>query len=320
MANNIVDISVLAPMDFYEENYVNPAPYNTHYDEDWAYPDTIPEYYEHPMYFQPWQKNDIIYFPLLSNYGPHNLELLDCNGNQIDTFVLAYVPSSIEDTGQKFYLASVALNSYPSGYYYFRLSSGSPVLKVMVTAGIHIDDLHPYSFQIRYKHNENDFDVPFETGVEFQFRTFGGFPPEQYKPGSDRTIYIDQERNGVILSGKTYDIDKLIIGDAGGVPKAIIKKVNKILECSSTIFDGKQYVVNEGANFEAVTESEYPMAGWGIDLRPAFNRGRKRFEADGNSNSPTTVVYNLDNSDQDLFGSMTGPASSNIIQIESLND
>jgi hypothetical protein len=317
MPDNIVDISILCPLKFQVKDYANPAPYNTHFAEDWAYPDTIPDFYEQRPYLQPWQNNDIIYIQIISNYAPHNIELLDCNGNQVDTFAAAHVPTSVEDTGQKVYEAAIALTSYDGGAHYVRISSGTPILSIVESEMFDIKELQENSVLIKYKHDENDYDVVFETGIEFQLRTFGGFPIEQYKPGADRVVYIDQSRDAVLLSGRTYAIDKLIIGDAGGLPRYMIEKINAIFQCSSLTIDGKGYVVNDGATLEPAIESFYPMAGWGIDLRPASNKLRKRFAVDGNSSNPTTVVYNIETNG---FGSITGPASSNIIQIESIND
>lgn len=319
MAINIVDIPYLSPLKFQLKDYANPAPYNTKYSDDWAYPFTIPDFYDKPGYCQPFQKNDIIFLQLLSNFGVHNVELLTCDGIQIDTFEFAHVPSSIEGTGQKVFQLAAALNTYPEGVYKIRITSGAPVLYVYESELFDLRTLHANSVQIKYKHDENDFQTVFETGIEFIFRTFGGFPPEQYKPGNDTTVFIDQSRNGIVLARKTYDIDKFLLGDAGGVPREIIQKMNDILGCSSNIFDGKQYVVNDGADFNVVNQDLYPMAGWGIDLRPADNARRKRFQADGNSNNPTTVIYNLDNSDQDMFGTLTGPASDSILHVESLD-
>jgi hypothetical protein len=316
MASNTVDIAIICPLKFQTEGYANPGPYNTHFDDDWAYPDTIPDMYEQAPYIQPFQNNDIIYLQIISNFAPHNVELLDCSGNQIDTFAFAYKPTSIEITGQKVYEVSIALNTYAANIYQIRIKSGSPVINTVVSEWFEVAAFHENSVLIKYKHNENDYDVAFETGIEFMIRTFGGFPPEQYKPGADRTVFIDQSRDEIILDSRTWDIDKFIIGGPEGVPKYFIKKMNKICACSSTTYDGKQFVVNEGAQFEPVTEQYYPMAGWGIDLRPASNKGRKRFEVDGNSNNPTTVVFGIQT---DLFGDINGPGSSNVVQIESNN-
>lgn len=314
MAINIVDISILSPIKFRESGFTNPAPYNTRYMDDWNYQETIRDFEEKQPYLQPWQKNDIIPLQLLSNYAPHNLYLYDCEGNQVNSFSSVYKPSSIEGTGQKAYEFAIALNIYDEGVYQFRLQSGSPILKNMESEWFHLKTLHENSVQLRYKHNENDFDVVFETDIEFTFRTYGGL--KEFKPASDRTVFIDQTRDIIQLSGKSFFTQKLIIGDSFGVPDWVIERVNQIFQCSQVLIDGRQYVANEGAAFEPNREENYPMAGWSLEVRPADHQTRKRFEADGNSNSPTTVVYNIET---DAFGQLSGPASTNVVQITSIN-
>lgn len=312
MSLNILDISILCPIKFRQRGYVNPLPYNWKYFDDWNFPDTIKPWEEQVCYCHPWQKNDIIYIPILSNYAPHNITVVDENQVQIPgaTFVANYIPTSIEGTGQKFYLVSIALNAYNDGAVQVWFDAGSPVLVELESEWLYIKDLHENTILLKYSHNENDFDIPFETGVELMFRIFGGLT--EFKPAADRTVFIDQTRSAVQLSSKAYYTQKLLIGDARGVPDWVIERVNQIFQCSYVSIDGRQYVANDGASFDPNREENYPMSGWGIEVRPADQKNRKRYEADGNSNNPTTVVYNIEG---DEFGAITGPGSSNIIQI-----
>jgi hypothetical protein len=310
--DNIVDISILSPFQWTKEGYTNPVIYNTKYRDDWQYPDTIGSLYEPKGYLQPWQKNDIPPFQILSNYAPHQLELYDCDGNQIDTFVLAYAASSIEGTGQRAYEAFVALNGYDEGVYQFKLKSGSPVLETYVSNFFDLKQ-HENTVLFEVSHDENDYDMVFETGIVTKLRVHGEL--REFQPGADRIIFIDQPRNAVQLSGKSFSTEKLIIGDEFGVPDYLIEKINDLFLCSSVLIDGKQWVGNEGARFEAKREELYPMTGWAFELRPAKVSTKKRFVADGAQGSPTTVVYNIE---QKGFGPITGPASSNIIQIQEI--
>jgi hypothetical protein len=310
MADNIIDISIISPMKFVKKGYSNPLPYNTKYMEDWLYADTIPELYERKLYNQPWQKNDIVVFQILSNYAPHQLELWNCDGEQIATFVFAYKPSSIEITGQKVYEASVALNGYDNNAYQFIINAGNPVLETYVSEWFELNDYHPQTFLLEYFHDENDHEVIFETGIKFSLRVHGGL--DEYQPGTDRVIYVNQTRRITQLSGESFDTEKLIIGDSFGVPNYMIKKINNIFLCSNVTIDGKQYVGNEGARFEASRENLYPMTGWAWEVRAPDTGKKKRFVADGTQGSPSTVVYNISGKG---FGPITGPASSNVIQI-----
>jgi hypothetical protein len=313
MADNIVDIAVLAPMKFVKQGYANPLPYNTKYMEDWLYADTIPELYEKKPYLQPWQKNDIVPFQILSNYAPHQLELYDCEGNQVDTFVLTYKASSIEGTGQKVYEASIALNGYNEGVYQFRINSGDPVLETYLSEWFDLKVLHENTILLEYSHDENDHEIVFETGIVLRLRVHGEL--REFQPGADRIVFIDQRRRITQLSGESFETEKLIIGDSFGVPNYMIKKINDIYLCSQVLIDGKQYVGSEGARFEAKREELYPMTGWAFDVRPADTGTKKRFVADGAQGSPTTLVWLVN---QKGFGPISGPASSNVIQIEEI--
>lgn len=314
MASNIVDISILSPFQWTKEGFANPVPYNTHYRDDWQYPDTISTFYEKKPYLQPWQQVDIIPFQILSNYAPHQLELYDCAGNQVDTFVLAHVLSSIEGIGEKAFEANVALNGYSEGVYQFKLKCGSPVLETYISNFFSLKQKHDNTYLFEVTHDENDHDIVFETGIVCRLRVHGEL--REFQPGSDRTVFIDQPRNIVQLSGKLFSTEKLIIGDSWGVPNYMIEKINGLFLCSQVLIDGKQWVGNEGARFEATREGLFPMTGWAFEVRPAKAGTKKRFVADGTQGSPTTVVYQIE---QKGFGPASSPASSNIIQIQELS-
>lgn len=318
MADNIVDVAILSPLKFVKENYTNEAKYNTKYFEDFIYQDTIPRFYAQQNYRQIWQKNDAIPLQVLSNYAPHNLQLYDCNDLPVSgaAFVMSYKPTSIEGTGQRVYEATIGLNTYDEGVYRLRLRPGDPVLETYVSEWFHLKQLHENSLLLEYRHNENDFDIVWETGIQMCFRVFGGFPPEQYQPGSNRTVFIDQPNNITQLNARSFAVWKLLLGDSFGLPQWVIERINQIFLCSEVLIDGKQFVANDGAEVEPTTEELYPLAGWSLDVRPAKAQGKKRFVADGNQGSPLTVVYQIEGKG---FGTITGEASTNIFQIENLD-
>jgi hypothetical protein len=314
MAENIVDISILSPFQWTKEGFTNPVIYNTKYRDDWQYPDTIGSWYEQIGYLQPWELTDILQFQILSNYAPHQLELYDCEGTQIDVFTMSHIPTSIEGTGQKVYQSIVALNIYPEGVYQFKIKSGNPVLETYVSNFFSLKEKHENTMLFEVTHDENDHEVIFETGIVMKLRVYGEI--RDFQPGADRVIFIDQPRNAVQLSGKSFSTEKLIVGDSFGVPDNIIEKINNLFLCSKVLIDSKQWVGNEGSRFEASRESLYPMSGWAFEIRPAIASTKKRFVADGNQGSPLTVVYSIQSKG---FGPITTPGSSNVIQIENLD-
>lgn len=308
-------ISQLNPIKFVPEGYTPPAIYNSRDHDAFRYQDTVPDFFAQRNFVQPWQSNDIIYLQFLCNYGPINVHVLSCDGHQVDSFAADYKPSSIEGTGMKAYEVAIALNTYPLGNYYLKLEAGSPILDTQVSEVFSITDAWPYSLLLEYSHDENDYSVAFETGIQFRFRIPGAL--RGFQPGADRTVFVDQVRNLKQLSGKFFATRELIIGLYDGVPDWMAERVCHIFNCSKVLVDGKQYVANEGASLEAVREEYFPMAGWKLEVRAAHASTAMVSDQDGNPNSELTVAYLIDTTG---FGSKSQPSGSNVIQIEKSNN
>lgn len=313
MADNTVVFSILNPVKFRRKGYENPDPYNTKYFDEWNYADTIRDFEQQVGHLQPWQNNDIIELVLLSNYAPFSVQLIKCDGTVADTFAFASVASSTDDSGLFCYRLSIALDVYAEGVYKLEITAGSPVIDTFESEWFSIAALHSNSYLLQYSHDENDYDVPFEIGVEFRLRALGGF--SQFKPGTDRKVFIDQPRNAVQLDAKPFNAWKLFFGDGAGVPDWFIERINLIFCCSKVLVDGRQFVAADGAQVEPNREADYPLAGWSLDVRPASSANSKKFTkaVDGGTPPNTTLVYNIDTRG---FGpDTTGGASSNIIQV-----
>jgi hypothetical protein len=314
MASNIVDISILSPFQFTKVGFSNPAIYNTKWKEDYQYIDTIRPYYERTKYFQPVQSADIFPVQIISNYAPHQLDLFRCDGSFVVSFLLAYVPSSIEVTGQRVYEANIAFNAFDEGAYYFVLSSGSPILEQYTTNIFYISAYHENTVLLESTHDENDYDTVFENGFVSKLRVHGSVV--DFTPASERVVFIDQPANITQLSANGFSTESFVIGDQDGVPDIFIEKINQHFRCYKVLIDGKQYVGTQGSRFEATREDFVPMTGWRFEIREKDASTKKRFIADGLQGTPTTVTYNIQNKG---FGAISNPASQNIIQIENLN-
>lgn len=312
MVDNIVEISALCPLKFKDADYTPAAPYNSRYFEDHHFSETLPYYLPADEYKQIFQKNDIIFVQVRSNYAPLQLSLYNAFGALVGDFVLDYTPTSTEATGLKVYQASVALNTLLEGKYKFQLKCGSPLINILETDWICIKEKHEGSILFEYKHEENDFNTVFETGVQFRFRVHGGF--KEFQPQSERTVFIDQPGNIVQLTGKSFYTKKLVIGNTYGVPEWVIHRINEIMLCSEVLIDGKQWVGVSGAKFDPTRQENYTRAGWSIEVRPAKGRSGNRFVDAGPAG--TSQYYVIDNAESNLFGMFNGPASSNIIQIQ----
>jgi hypothetical protein len=139
---------------------------------------------------------------------------------------------------------------------------------------------------------------------------------QDYQPGSERIVFVDQPNNIEQLSANTFSTGVFIIGDQWGVPNIFIKKINQHFACSQVLIDGKQFVGNQGARFEGKREENYPMTGWAFELREADASTKDRSVADETQGTPFMIVFNIQNKG---FGSITNPASTNTIQIENLS-
>lgn len=313
MADNILEIALLNPLKFKDADYMPAAPYNTRYFEDHHYGETIPYYLPADSYFQPFQKNDIIYLQFLSNYAPHQVEMFNQWGQKVADFVMAYVATSTEGTGLRVYQATIALNSFAEGKYKFQLKTGSPLVNTFETDWICLKEKHEGSILFEYKNDQNDHDVVFETGIQFRFRVHGGF--REYQPQNERSVFIDQPGNIVQLTSRSFYTIKLIIGNTYGVPRWVIDKINQIFLCSEVLIDGKQFVGVSGAKFDPNRIDNYTKEGWSMEVRPAKQRNSNRFVDDGPAAAQDYYVVN--NIEGNLFGNFNGPASSNVIQIQS---
>jgi hypothetical protein len=314
MAQNILDISSLNPIKFREKGYVNPLPYNTNFMDDWNFSQTIPSFFEKKTYYQPWQQNDIIYLQFLSNYTPLQLTLVDCNGTFVDAFAMSYVATSIEGSGQKVYEASIALNTYPEGVYQLILSAGSPVIETLESELFQIKTFWENSIKFEYKNAENDFDIAFETLIQFGLRVHGGL--RKFQPGADRTVFIDQTRNATQLLGRSFYTYELVIGDANGIPDYMIKRISEMFLCSHILIDGKQFSANANSKFAPINDWGNPFTGWTMEVQEADKKNSRKFITDGNGNVSSSVVYQVQAKG---FGAKTGPAGTNVLQIQNVD-
>jgi hypothetical protein len=306
MALNNLYISTLNPVKFSKANFANPTGYRTPFFDDFRYQDTLRSFHSPANFFQPWQKSDTIKLHIWANFAGHTLSLFTCQGVQVATFPIKHVVTSIETIGLSAYEVSVPLAGYDPGNYYFTITSGSNVFWSEVFT---LAEVHDLSVLLEYYHDENNFDVAFESGIQFSMRVPGGLT--DYLPASDRTVFIDQPRNIVQLSGKSFATQKLIIGTAEGVPDYLAERVNDIFLCSTVNIDGRQYVANDGAKMEPSREELYPLTGWALEVRPARARSSKLLELD-EPDGTSSVLYNIQTHG---FGGITTEAGDNVVQI-----
>lgn len=317
MADNIVIISNLSPIKFVDESFANPVPYNTKYLDDFRYQDTQFDFIDVINYAHPIEQSDIYPLQLLANFnGPFILQMYNCRDELVHSQAFNYVASSIEASGLKVFQSNIAFAAFDATRYYFKLQIGNPVIKTLISESYELASKHPRSVLLQYKHNRNNYDMVFETGIQMGFRIPGGLV--EYDPNFSGVVYIDQTDDMVQLSSDAFDLMTLLVGDQKGVPDFVPRLVRNIFRCSEVLIDGKQWVYNSGGQrFEAKRTPASSLTGWACTVREAQARTSKRFVAPADeSPDTTTVVYNISSRG---FGAISNPASDNIIQIESID-
>lgn len=311
MAKNIIDIPLLNPVRF-----VPLGSTAINFDSDWYY-NQIRSFETRIPYYQKWVFGDIVKLQVLSNFAPVTIDLIDCTGKSLNTYSFSDKPTTLINPGYTVYECTFSVPTVDEGVYYFLLNAGvaSPVpgestLERFISEPQLFSVNKENTILFEYKHHYNKFDVVFQTGILFGFRIeaiVGALDPQ-----SKDTVWEDQPLNLRTIDSIPYRHFKLTIGDAYGVPDWVVDRMNRIMSCSTVLFDGRQYTKADGAKWESNQADFYPMRGWKIDVRETNNRYSLRAE---NNNSPAeqfAVVYNIETK---AFGTFNGNPSNNIIQV-----
>jgi hypothetical protein len=279
--------------------------------DDWQFPDTILDFEQRVCWRQGWQTSDSIRLQFQSNYSPLNLKLIRAQDEVVMYDVnLAVVRTNMDDPDYKIYQADVALNPYPVGFYYLKLSVGIGGVLTLVSNVFEISIICENSLLLEYQHRKYYADVFFETGFSPSIRI-----PAILKmkpPGSIDTIYEDQEANMEMLKSVPYQLWTLSIGPEG-IPPAQIKRLNFMLGCSNMRLDGRYYTKNEGAKLDENTVEFYPMSGWSIELREKLNRSSVIYENEIVVDGTIAVVANVDSK-----GFSPNDAGGSVYQVEDI--
>jgi hypothetical protein len=258
--------------------YLNPLQFRPYPGGKFAC-DLIPSFEQKAVYIQKFQKGDILKFQvqlLIGNWNSISYRVLDESLKEVSQFT-----GGLTGVNGDYNIWSVRstdnILNLPSGIYFIELNivvivEGANVSKRFLTEPFEIVDELPESLLIEYSHDGNEFDVAFfptgnpEDRRFFQLRVEGGITSDGFSPASKDTFYIDQVRDVVMLNSIPFNVYKFTFGPGGGIPNWMADKINRILSLAYVEINGRQYVKNEGAKFEAIREKGYPFAGWQIEL------------------------------------------------------
>lgn len=280
---NVFQIAPLNPIRFY--NAPNPEdptkrglpynlPFNLFYEElpDGSYDF---EHTAHKCYAQKFTIYEFTKLQILSDYSQITASLRnEITKEKIIDLVVTPVNTSI--VGQTFLVYEIDVPFYDvvvEGYYYIELSYlkteiGTNV--ILLSEVLDLKNEHPKTLLFTYRNSVNNFDVIFDTGIEFNLRVEGTI--QNFEPASNDEIYIDQKRNATKLYSLPYRLFTLFIGNAPGLPAWMNDKVNRIMSCDIIKIDDAYFEKNEGAEWEFSRQDDYPFFGMNIQITPVENK------------------------------------------------
>lgn len=313
--SNIIVFSKLSPVKWIDANFVQSPKYHTKAFDSFRYPETLYTDQDGAPFYQPWQTNDNIRIPLLSNFGPHTVELLTCTGVKVREASIINIAASTDITGLWYFEGLLPLNDIPEGIYYLKLNSGFPQSATHLSEYMHIKPAHTGTVLLNYTHNRNDFNIPFEAAGVFDYRLFGGL--RNFEPKSEDVVFIDQPANLTLLDSRAHDIETLVLGEYVGSPDYVASFVRHVFRCNEVRIDGVQYSRNEGAQLEPTREDNYGLYGWSLEVRKTKATDGITNESDIEQSGEVMVVFDI--IDTSAFGNIEQPAGTNIVKIQKIN-
>ena len=274
-------------------------------------------------YRQKWQQNDKVSLQVKSTLGPVEIDILNCRGQKvIENIPFAIKPVSISGVDYTVYECTIDFNTVGPGVggsplapgeYYLYLSAGTISNAIYaLSEPFEIKTKWPNTRLLEYKHNLNEFDTIWETGLQCQLRVeciLTDLSPQRL-----RSSYENQIQSISTVLSVPYRKWKLKIGGEGGVPPWVADKINYILCMNEIKIDGLLMAPDEGAQLEPLFTEGYPAPAYTIDMREGHNLFSKRITAPGDINAAQMIVFDI--SSWTWFGSIGGDANSQPVRIQ----
>lgn len=288
------DISQLTPLKFYPltdliesvtatginmYNVFNP---NLNYKEfdDEFYFRNINSWEEKRIWFQPYQKGDIIYIQFLgidtTPTAVYTTYLIDKDNQIVNTYAVTE-PTGTVINGQIIKECSIPLYNVDEGYYRVVIRcrttiTGTPSVNeyaFVISEPIHVKERHENSQLIKYKHSEYTQGTFFEFGLEYQLRTYGVV--HELVTQSKFEVYEDEPMNLTLLSGVPYRLWTWGIGgDGNPIPEWFADKIERLSLCDSLEIDGKNYTRSADSKLEANRKQRTGLCSYKLPLRERY--------------------------------------------------
>ena len=315
MADNFLYIPFINPVKFYEVGATNPPAYNTRHFDDHKFENRLLPWQEEATYQQVWQTTDIINLQFIATFNPITVQLINENGEIVEQLpALIGLPNLFIPNAWAF---EVNLSLGPlilsTGCYKLKIIAGTegPYQKIYESTCLFISsDPLPNTFLVEYWNSRYHQDVIFETGIKFQYRSFGNFG--FLSPGRNDEFYRDQRYNPTLLSSKTNRQWNVFFGNEFGLPDEAVDLVNRIWSCDNVLIDGKPVGVSDNSKLEFVEEEHYPKRGVQITVEEGINRNSKIFTITTDPNKKIMASINVD---ARVFGDTSNQGSSNTVPV-----
>lgn len=298
MANQL-EVPAIIGLHYVPLNPDQDPAYETRWDEDYIFEDTIYDWQEHIHRFQPVKIGDKIPLQMTANFAPLLHYLEDCAGNQYLTANFSPIRANKYAPGSFLYELTIDTLSLPEGLYRSILVPASDIQDALKSEWMHVAAVQPNTVRIDYYNIRYHADIVFETGIKLSFRVRGSF--EDKAPGSIDVLYADQILNQTQLSSRTFTNKTFYLGDGGGEPIWVPEKMNQAFSCSHVLFDGKLLSKADGAKWNEFAQENTRVKGWSIDVRPGINRTSRIVNPTIDPTKKLTFVAYIDGS---VFGSI----------------
>lgn len=265
MANTFIN-SNMNPLRFIDTSQINDS-----FDGDFSIRQIL-DYQDPKCYFQKIQRDHVLRLQILSDFVPTNMSIINVDtGISVASVIWTEVDTLIQNQTFLVYELEYFFNAIPNGRYCaeYSYTDENAVVHPLQSEGFDLQDEHPNTMLLTYKHSENNFDIVFETGIEFQFRVESAIL--DFDPKNDRNVYNDQKKNLTLLSSTPYRRFKFWVGYQYGLPPWVLDKVNWIQSVDQVQYNGIYYQVPEGSDFETDTNPRNSFVGSSIDIQPIDN-------------------------------------------------